>query len=34
MSARRVLTMAAIIGDAHGGLQRIYDTFTHGQGLR
>ena len=26
MSARRVVAMAAIIGDAHGGRQRINDT--------
>jgi hypothetical protein len=34
MSARRVLAMAAIIGDAHGGRQRIIDTCTQGQRLR
>jgi hypothetical protein len=26
--------MAAIIGDAHGGRQRINDTCTHGQQVR
>jgi hypothetical protein len=31
MSARRVVAIAAIIGDAHGRRQRINDTCTHGQ---
>jgi len=31
MSARRVLAMAAIIGDAHGCRQPINDTRTHDQ---
>jgi hypothetical protein len=34
ISARRVVAMAAIIGDAHGGRQGINDTCTHGQRVR
>jgi hypothetical protein len=34
ISARRVVAMAAIIGDAHGGRQRINDTCTDDQRVR